>query len=69
MDTAPVGERVELRVEKPVNLRSELSKLSESWAMLAQGGILWQDGKEGDWIEVWVHGFVHKYYVKEMTGR
>lgn len=29
-------------------------------AVVAGDVILWKDGQQGDWYEVWVRGYVHK---------
>jgi hypothetical protein len=63
-DTPPTTERAEMRVLKPVNLRTEPSTKVKSNGMLEKNAIVWQDGQEGDWFEVWVHGWVRKDFVK-----
>ena len=68
MDTliAPVGERIELRTVKKVNLRSEGSTKASIQALLEPDVIVWKDSEDGDFLGVWVHGFVHKSFLKEI---
>jgi hypothetical protein len=66
--TPPDSERIELRVMQPVNLRANASKESESWALLAKDALVWHEGEDNDFYEVWVHGYVHKSFVKVVTS-
>lgn len=53
----------ELRTVSQVNLRSEASAASSSDAVLQKDVIVWEQGRDGDWVEVWVHGYVRKDYL------
>jgi hypothetical protein len=66
--TPPESERIELKVLQPVNLRADASKESESVALLAKDALIWHESQEGDFYEVWVHGYVHKSFVKVVTS-
>lgn len=53
----------ELRTKSQVNLRSEASASSSSEAYLQAGTLVWEQGRDGGWVEVWVHGWVSGEYL------
>ena len=59
----PSGPLPQLRTVSQVNLRSEASASSNSDAMLQKDVVVWEQGRDGDWVEVWVHGHVRKDYL------